>query len=76
MTYITIPLVRPWATTLKAASWLDRYRLYPVSLTDTHEGPEYTFQSGAISTTVDYIIADASLAPLIIRCWTIEVQHL
>ena len=42
------------------ANWLDQYHLYPVSLTTGHEGPGYTYHSGAHFTSVDYIIADAS----------------
>ena len=55
------------------ANWLNLYHLYPVSLTNIHEGPEYTYHSGAHSTTVDYIIADASLSSIISRCWTTEL---
>ena len=52
------------------ADWLDQYHLYPVSLTDSHQGPRFTYCSGGHSTTVDYIIADASLASRIDRSWT------
>ena len=54
------------------ANWLDQYHLYPVSLTNSREGPGYTYHSGAHYTSVDYIIADVSLASQINRSWTAE----
>ena len=54
----------------KVANLLDRYNLYPVSLTELHPGPKCTFLSGPHSTVIDYIIPDVSLSSNIVKCWT------
>ena len=39
--------------------------LYPVSLSELHSGPEYTFYGGNHHTTVDYFLLDCQAAQLV-----------
>ena len=50
---------------------LHRYSLYPVSCSSIATGPNYTYFSGQMVTTVDYILISSALASSVNSCKTL-----
>ena len=55
---------------------LERYSLSAVSQGVMASGPEYTFCSGDVRTTVDYILMDVEAASMMVSCRTHPMEDL